>query len=48
MKIISAACLLLFLRNSAGSNIRRSLVLEQEQKHEESASILDVSLNKID
>ena len=45
MKITSAACLFLFLRNSTGANIRGSRVLIHENKQGESASIIGVSRN---
>jgi hypothetical protein len=43
MKITSAACLFLFLRNLAGANIQGSQVLIHEKKQEEPVSIIDVS-----
>ena len=45
MKITSAACMFLFLRNSAGANIRGSRVLIHEKKQEEPVGIIDVSRN---
>ena len=45
MKFTSAACMFLFLRNSAGANIRGSRVLIHEKKQEEPVGIIDVSRN---
>jgi hypothetical protein len=45
MKISSAACLLLLLRNAGGSNIRGSSVLKELKEQDESASIIEVSWN---
>ena len=45
MKITSAACMFLFLGNSAGANIRGLRVLIHDKKQEVSASMIDVSRN---
>ena len=45
MKISSAACLLLLLRNAGGSNIRGSSVLKEVKEQNGSASIVEVSWN---
>ena len=45
MKVSSAACLLLLLRNAGGTNIRGSSVLKELNEQDESASIIEVSWN---
>jgi hypothetical protein len=43
MKISSAACLLLLLRNAAGSNLRGSRALRELKEQEESVNLFEVS-----